>query len=194
MKLLREYIRALLIESAIDPRIMKQIDTAQRLECKVYVQDSKENGKVEIVSTPDNLSMGKVEWEYNRGQYGNCSGAPSVNWSYSDENLGPLAYDVAIEVSGGLTSDRTEVSAAAENVWKNYMNSRSDVQNDQLDILDGYGYEQLTPGNEDDDCDQIPATQRYEDEWYKSAMAKVFFKNGTPVVDELRKRGMYEEV
>ena len=44
--------------------------------------------------------------------------------------------------------------------------------------------------NPDDDCDQIPATQRYKGDWSKSALSKIFFKDGTPVVDELDSRGM----
>ena len=47
--------------------------------------------------------------------------------------------------------------------------------------------------NLDDDGDQIPATQKYKGDWHKSALSKAYFKSGTPVVDELRKRGMLIE-
>ena len=87
-------------------------------------------------------------------------------------------------------SDRTEVSDSAEAVWEKYMNSRKDVNSDQLDIHKDYGFDQLTPDNDDDDCDQIPATQRYKAGWSKSALSKIFFKDEMPVVDELDSRGM----
>ena len=48
MKLLREYIRELLTES-IDPRIMKQIDKAEEMGCKVVIVDTGGYGIAEIV-------------------------------------------------------------------------------------------------------------------------------------------------
>ena len=196
MKLLREYIRELLTES-VDPRIMKQIDKAEEMGCKVVIVDTGSYGIAEIVQGEEGYSdfftIAKVSWTYNDGQFGECNKAAYVQKSNAHDGLGPLAYDVAIEVSGGLMPDRTEVSDSAESVWQNYMNSRPDIQQDQLDIFSDYGYPQLTPDNLDDDCDQIPATQKYKGDWHKSALSKAYFKSGTPVVDELRKRGMLIE-
>jgi len=189
MKLLREYIRELLTESAVHPRIMRMID---RLE-------DEEGGKVKIhryqvlVKDRQMKTLAQVSFDPAGDMYGKCLGAEIVSFSEAEDGFGPLAYDIAIETTGGLAPDRTEVSNDAENVWKYYMNSRNDVQQSQLDIPVGYGYAQFTPDDDDDDCEQIPATQRYKDEWHKSAMSKVYSKAGTPVIDELRKRGMIKE-
>ena len=196
MNLLREYIRELLTES-VDPRIMKQIEKVEEMDYKVVIYDGSNYGFAEIVEGEEGYStyysIAKVSWTYNDGQFGECNKAAWVQASFAHDDLGPLVYDIAIEVSGGLMPDRTEVSDSAENVWQNYMNSRPDVQQDQLDIFADYDYPQLTPDNLDDDCDQIPATQKYKGDWHKSALSKAYFKNGTPVVDELRKRGMLIE-
>jgi len=194
VKFLMENWRKYLITEAIDSRIMKQIDKAQEMGCKVVVLDKRDYGFAEIVQGEEGsysyTTIAKVSWTYNDGQFGECNKAAWVQASNAHDNLGPLAYDVAVEVSGGLMSDRTEVSDSAEAVWEKYMNSRKDVSSDQLDIHKDYGFDQLTPDNPDDDCDQIPATQRYKGDWFKSALSKIFFKDGTPVVDELDSRGM----
>ena len=187
MKLLREYIRELLTESAVHPKIMSMIDKLEQRGGSVKV---KRNGISVIV---DGHTVAMVTYDPHDGDYGKCLGADIVSFSEAEDGFGPLAYDIAIETTGGLAPDRTEVSNDAENVWKYYMNSRNDVQQAQLDIPAGYGYAQFTPDDDDDDCEQIPATQRYKDEWHKSAMSKVYSKAGTPVMDELRKRGMIKE-
>ena len=86
-------------------------------------------------------------------------------------------------------SDRTSVSGEAEAVWDKYMNSRPDVQVIQLDITDDFGEPQLTP-DKSDDCSQVPAYDRHKSKWYESPLAKKYMKSGTPVIDELRKRGL----
>ena len=50
--------------------------------------------------------------------------------------------------------------------------------------------EQLTPDDKSDDCDQVPAYDRHKSEWHKSSLSKKISKSGTPVIDELRSRGM----
>jgi len=185
--------RRFLLTESIDSRIMKQIDKAQQMGCKVYAVNKRDHGFAEIVQGESNLSIAKVQWAANDGSFGECNKASWVNSSDAHDELGPLAYDVAMEQTGGLMADRTEVSDSAEAVWEKYMNSREDVQQDQLDIHNDYGFPQLTPDNPDDDCDQIPATQKYKGDWSKSALSKIFFKKGTPVMDELRKRGMLQE-
>jgi len=173
---------------------MKQIDKAQEMGCMVYLNDGSGGGWVEIVATTSKFSAAKVEWEYSNGQYGSCDGAAFVEWAGSDEGLGPLAYDVAIEVTGGLASDRKEVSDAAEEVWKTYVSSRKDVEVGQLDIDIESDMPQLTPKNPNDDCLQLPAKQKYVYDWSDSALSKVIYKKGRPVMDELEKRGMLKVV
>ena len=176
MKLLREYIKELLTESAVHPKIMSMIDRLEQRGGSVKV---KRNG-ISVIVGGNTIAM--VTYDPHDGMFGKCLGSNIVSFSEAEDGFGPLAYGVAIEA--------TEVSNDAENVWKYYMNSRNDVQQSQLDIPVDYGYSQFTPDDDNDDCEQIPATQRYKGEWHKSAMSKVYSKSGTPVMDELRNRGM----
>ena len=101
--------------------------------------------------------------------------------------MGPLAYDVAIEAQEGmgLISDRASVSPDALAVWNYYMNSRPDVEVVQLDDQ----YNTLTPEDEDN-CDQTMADSYGLGDWESSSLSKLYKKTGTPVMDELRNRGM----
>ena len=196
MKLLMESWRRYLLTESIDPRIMKQIDKAEEMGCKVYAIDKGDYGFADIVQGEPGsykfTTIAKVSWTANDGTFGECNHAGWVQASTAHDGLGPLAYDIAMEQLGGLMSDRTEVSDEAEAVWQAYMDSRKDVKQDQLDIHKDYDLPQLTPDNPDDDCDQIPATQKYKGDWSKSALSKVFYKQGTPVMTELERRGMLE--
>jgi hypothetical protein len=192
MNLLREYIRELLTESTtIHPKIMKMID---RLE-------DEEGGKVKInryqvlVKDRQNKTLAQVSFDPTDGMHGKCSGASIVSIAEAEGGYGPLAYDIAIEATGGLAADRTQVSDEAEAVWDYYTNYRKDVQVDQLDIdyMNSYGEDQLTPGDKSDDCDQVPAYDKYGPSWNESGLSKKISKVGTPVMDELRKRGMIKE-
>ncbi len=191
MKLLREYIRELLAESAIHPKIMRMID---RLE-------DEEGGKVKIhkyqvlVKDRQMKTLAQVSFDPDDGMHGNCLGASIVSIAEAEGGYGPLAYDIAIEATGGLVADRTEVSDEAEAVWDYYANYRKDVQVDQLDIdyMNSYGEDQLTPDNKSDDCDQVAAYSKYGPEWADTGLSKKISKAGTPVIDELRKRGMLVE-
>ena len=191
MKLLREYIRQLLTES-IDPKIMSMIDKLEELEGHVKIMPD----RVVIIGRRfagrPVMPLGAVAW-VKSGLDGPCLGAKIANSSTMKMNLGPLAYDVAIEITGGLTSDRDSVSKSANAVWDRYMNGRSDVQYAQLDNEQNY----LTPGNEDN-CDQRSARVDAAGwspigSFDKSSLSKVYKKAGTPVMDELRKRNMLVE-
>ena len=122
--------------------------------------------------------------------FGPCRGGAYVTYAKAEGGFGPLAYDVAIEATGGLMSDRTEVSHEAMVVWDYYTNNRPDVKVDQLDILKDYEEEQLTPNDKSDDCEQLPAHFRYKSDWHKSGLSKKISKSGTPVIDELEARNM----
>ena len=187
MNLLREYIRELLTESAIDPRIMKMIDRVED-EGLIITLSQGIGGSVEIENAAGKY-LGAVDYEKPDFHDGICYGAKMISGSEALEGLGPLLYDIAIEASGGLMSDRTSVSGEAEAVWDKYMNSRPDVQVIQLDITDDFGEPQLTP-DKSDDCSQVPAYDRHKSKWHESPLAKKYTKSGTPVMDELRKRGL----
>lgn len=184
MRLLREYIRELLTESAIDPRIMKMIDRVENEGMIISLS----GGTVELEDA-SGKHLGGVDYEKPDWSEGNCYGAIMVSGAWALEGMGPLLYDIAIEASGGLMSDRTEVSGEAEAVWDRYMNSRPDVRVIQLDITDEFMEPQLTP-DKSDDCGQVPAYDRHGKQWFKSSLAKKYTKAGTPVMDELRERGL----
>ena len=201
MNLLREYIRAALLAESVDLKIMSMIDT---LESK--------GGYVEV--RPDRVIIWETSKNPERQQYrwvamvaydtvvgahagGRCGGAESVVQSATAKTgLGPLAYDVAIELTGGLgmVSDRSSVSSDARAVWDYYMNNRPDVIKQQLDNTEDL----LTP-EKYDNCEQEiegtggTAVDMFPDNpraWVKSSLSKLYKKMGTPVMDELRKRGM----
>ena len=207
MRLLREYIRALLTES-IDPKIMSMIDRAEEAGFKVTIDPQGEGADIRLVH-PDRTTQGG--WKEGIGSSairvigavtfvktdesfdGPCLQSYQVGGSRVHLGYGPLLYDIAIELSGGLTADRTSVSDAAEAVWDYYSRNRPDVEVVQLDIPDDYFEDQLTPDDPSDDCSQVPAYDRYGSSWHKSGLSKLVKKGGTPVIDELRKRGMLEE-
>lgn len=198
MNLLREYIRELLSESAINSKIMSMIDKAEDAGYKVRLFNAGRGGSVTLTQgeqkVNDYTGLGRVEWDRPKeSDHGPCSQAKSVRHSKSIDGFGPLLYDVAIEASGGLMADRFEVSGEAEAVWSFYAANRDDVQVDQLDIQDDYGEPQLTPDDPSDDCSQVPAHDMYKDGWMVSPLSRRYSKTGTPVIDELRKRGMLYE-
>lgn len=79
--------------------------------------------------------------------YGECNSAWEVIRSAADKGYGPTLYDLVMSISpNGLTSDRSEVSAAAKKVWSHYANNRSGVD---LRLLDPDGNFTVT---EEDDC------------------------------------------
>ena len=197
MNLLREYVRELLTES-VDPKIMSMIDELEKnggnvevLPDRVIVWEPTENNPRRWVAM--------VAYETTAGARagGKCGGAGGVVQSATAKTgMGPLAYDVAIEAQEGmgLISDRGDVSSDARAVWDYYMNNRPDVEAVQLDDQ----YNLLTPGN-DDNCNQEiegtggTAVEMFPDNpkaWVKSSLSKLYKKSGTPVMDELRKRGM----
>ena len=190
MNLLREYIRQLLTESAIDqsaidPKIMRMIDKAEQYGLQINI----DSNSVIIYSNDTDDLRAKIHFERDT-TFGPCRGGAYVTYAKAVGGFGPLAYDVAIEATGGLMSDRTEVSHEAMVVWDYYTNNRPDVKVDQLDILKDYEEEQLTPFDKSDDCEQVPAHFRYKSGWHKSGLSKMISKSGTPVIDELEARNM----
>ena len=190
MKLLREYIRGLLTES-IDTKIMKLIDRLEENGWKIKLLRDRV-----ILLDPGAVKIhGSLRWdtpeEYEAAGYGSCHGANLVGSSSAVSGFGPILYDVAIEMSGtsGLMSDRHSVSPSAAGVWDYYMRNRPDVQVIQMDNKKNL----LTP-NDGDNCDQEVATldvgTRMKHGWVDSSLSKIYKKAGTPVVDELARRGL----
>jgi hypothetical protein len=189
---LREYIRALLTES-VDPKIMSMIDRLEELEGFVKVMPDRAVIMIDKVDDAGGtMALGAVAWGKSRLD-GPCLGAKIVSSSTMKMGFGPLAYDVAIEVTGGLTSDRDSVTKYATAVWDRYMNGRSDVQVSQMDNDRNH----LTPEDEDN-CEQRSArvdsgAWSPPGSFWDSSLSKVYKKSGTPVIDELKRRDMLVE-
>ena len=178
---------ALLTESTIDPKIMRMIDKADEYGFEVEIESNRvivygPGGKLDDIRA-------KINFEKDTS-FGPCLNGAYVTYAKAEGGFGPLAYDVAIEATGGLMSDRTEVSTDAAAVWDYYVNNRSDIKVDQLDILEDYEEEQLTPDDKSDDCEQVPAHFRHKSDWHTSSLSKKISKSGTPVIDELEARNM----
>lgn len=71
--------------------------------------------------------------------------ASTVTRSAGNKGYGPLVYDIAMAIEGGLVPDREIVSQSAKSVWKRYFN-RSDVKHKPLDDIE----DPRTPSKEDD--------------------------------------------
>ena len=116
---------------------------------------------------------------------GPCLNAWEVKVSeVSDSGMGPLLYDIAMELSGehGLMPDRYEVSEEARSLWDFYLKRRYDIEIRQLDNL----ADELTPGYEKDNCDQWTALQdRSAPDWDISSLSKVYRSKGTPTIEAL---------
>tara|TARA_R100000664_G_scaffold10085_1_gene16742 strand:- start:500 stop:1090 length:591 start_codon:yes stop_codon:yes gene_type:complete len=194
MNLLREYIRETLLTESVHPKIMEMIDALER--AKGYVEILPDRV---IVWEPTEISpqrwVAMVAYETTAGARagGKCGGAGGVvQSSTAKTGMGPLAYDVAIEAQEGmgLISDRSVVSREARAVWNYYMNNRPDVVAVQLDDQ----YNTLTPEDEDNCNQQVAISDeqgnRMPKNWKDDALSKLYKKSGTPVMDELRKRGM----
>lgn len=189
MRLLREYIRELLTES-IDPKIMSMIKRAKKMGLRVRIRKY----EVFLWDGKDSI-IGRVGVDDDT-MYGPCLGAYHVSHSQAAEGFGPLLYDVAIEFTGGLVPDRTQVSDEAKRVWAYYYNNRSDVNKEQLDDLRN----SLTPEKEDN-CEQLSAAKDKDFrtpwnggwDWENSPLSKKYSKPGTPVIDKLRALGMLDE-
>ena len=188
MNLLREYIRELLTES-VNPKIMSMIDELEKNGGYAEVFPDRVILFQPTENTPRRwVAMVAYDTVVGARAGGRCGGAESVVQSATAKTgLGPLAYDIAIELTGGLgmISDRASVSSDALAVWDYYMNNRPDVEVVQLDDQ----YNSLTPEDEDN-CDQTMADSYGLGDWESSSLSKLYKKSGTPVMDELRKRGM----
>ena len=104
------------------------------------------------------------------------------------KGLGPLMYDIAMEIAtelgGGLISDRWAVSPSARNVWQKYQDSRPDVERLQLDSPEN----EITPAREDN-CDvkvsKIYSGSKELSVWRDHPLSGVYRKPGMETVRRL---------
>jgi hypothetical protein len=123
-------------------------------------------------------------------RFGPCHDAFEVKGSSSKiKGLGPLLYDIAIDISshlgGGLMSDRDTVSPDAKRVWSFIEKNRSDIIKKQLDNLDN----ELTQ-KDIDNCDSFVAEKDVGEDgpdrhWSESPLSKVAYRPGMPVIKKL---------
>ena len=183
MSLLREYIRELLAEGMktvvdLPDGFVVVIKSVGPGYYSVYYgkQDDQSRRVLNSVRA-EGGPWGQVTFGKPMRRHGHCDGAMRVGNAAANPGWGPLLYDVAIEyatrVANGLISDRDSVSPDARNVWRYYMDNRSDVTAHQLDDL----RDTLTPEQEDN-CDQRVATYDTTEalpanvDWVKSPLSK----------------------
>ena len=194
MNLLREYIRELLKEAAmgVDALVANDvyitIDKEGLTDFNVFYSDKNGFPKDSRVSDVH----GEVTIMRPDKGTGPCGEALNVVYSEAASGWGPMLYDVAMEVAsevgGGLTPDRSSVSDSAQNVWNYYLSSRGDVQSHQLDLTDSdianatkflkppLALQKLTPDIEEDDCKQIKSVRAHREEWDQSSLSKRYTK------------------
>ena len=192
VNLLREYIRELLTErrgGTVHPKIYEMIASADEKGYKVAAR----NYEVVLYDKDPSVYQGAVkpiaivQWT-DDDMYGPCLGASMVSHSKAMGSYGPLLYDLAIEMTGGLVPDRTSVTDFARNVWDFYNTQRTDVDKEQLDDLRNT----LTDTTKDN-CEQLSAAKDSNTEdldWERSSLSKKYSKQGRPVYKELEGRGM----
>ena len=176
VSLLREYIRTLLAEAAMTP---------QDLEDNMWITVSIKSTFIQVILTQSDKESGHVSislWPEM------CDGAWQVSTSNVSHGWGPLLYDVAMELatihgSKGLTTDRTEVSGDAFNVWHHYLYSRNDVEAIEIDMG-----EDTMEGSEDCPMPDIP---EHDGSWEHPSWFR--YKKSPTTIAALKKLGKYQE-
>jgi hypothetical protein len=109
-----------------------------------------------------------------------CIDALMVQSSEAPSGYGPMLYDVAMELAGekGIYSDRTAVTAAAQNVWEFYEHSREDIES---------FHPAETVNEQGGECIET-ITQMFGEEWEDDPLNKIFRrKDGNmPTIDALK--------
>ena len=208
MSLLREYIRESLLTE-----VARGLTDFRKRGYYVIVQDSGVAFQIELLDKHD-IVIGIISAERYEGGGAPCMNAYEIGWSSVDEKgWGPLLYDLAMELAtskgSGIMSDRNNVSYKAQNVWRYYMANRGNVEPVQMDDWD----DNLTPGDESDNCDQWRAYERgikggtfwdsenEETPWdpygkevlLKSPTTKMYRWKGMSKIDALKKMSRWKE-
>ena len=215
MKLLREYIRELLIEARFN------VSDLEELDYTIWFTSDGESFDIKLLSDWPPERRGRIVgqisgFEAHPGEEGQCLGAHVVTWSaVQDSGWGPLLYDLAIEYAtskgSGLASDRSIVSDDAHFVWDKYLATRQgDVEMVQMDDM----ADRLTPGSENDNCkmtmayarglpdgtwwdedeeDNIPWDPYGKNVLEKSSLSKMARWKGAPNIQTLKDMGRWKE-
>ena len=190
MKLLREYIRELLTETAKGPGDLPEgvvvVIKSSGAMTSIYYGQKADPAKLASINANEHAQMGYVDLASNAKVQqglgaGPCGGASMIVWAEALSGWGPLLYDVAMEYAtdegGGIIADRGEVSREAHRVWNYYMQNRGEVTGIQLDDMQNT----LTP-EEEDNCDQEISSEwsRFDSDnttgWPDSSLSKRYTK------------------
>lgn len=202
MNLLEQFVKQVLTEGARGPEelealegfIVVQVD--EDLPGRILIFYSYDDEDPQSKAPRGQLQMVKVEDHSSYARGGPAAGAYMVELTGTDSGWGPLLYDVAMEVAtalgSGLTSDRGTVSQFAKKVWDFYQSYRTkevggSLTYSQLDDTRN----SLTPSNEDNATQT--ASQKWSGEkWPESSLSKVYYSQGTPVINALKSLGLIE--
>lgn len=195
MKLLREYIREILLTEAA-----KGVDDLGNWD---YVRVVKDGSMAEIsirMDTDDGSRVPPIGTVLiiKGHAAGECSDAWMVANTAAKDGWGPLLYDVAMEWAtehgGGLMSDRVSVSKDAYGVWDYYKNNRPDVEKGQLDMPQDW-----FKNGPQDDCKQsstwtwLAKLDADPDEWTDIPLSKIYRKPGMKTINALKAAGKFRE-
>jgi hypothetical protein len=193
MKLLREYIRELLVEAP--PTTRKTIDDLPE-GVVVEVEDYGHRTDFNLSSSYDKERNHKpygVISIQEPDDVGACGGAWVIAMVAADQGWGPFLYDIAMEWAtmnhNGLTSDRDEVSAPARKVWNYYLTQRAgaggDVVAHQLDDEEA---------DTEESCVQtLPREFEGDDYWKDSPLSKRYTKSPPTTIDALKLAKKWDE-
>ena len=155
MKLLRETIRNLLLESAVNPKIAAAVAQLKKQKAKLKV--ILKGPKLEIKIMKGRKMIGNLKANIRKR---GCYNGWIVEWAGIDEKWrefgwGALMYDVFIELAGktGVAADRDSVSEDAITFWswfhknpnlytrKPFDNSDFNFTKTPVDDCNGWGWE-----------------------------------------------------
>jgi hypothetical protein len=160
MNLLRHYIRKIIAESLIHPKITKQLQKVKSSKLIVFAgfnSSGPDFGTCTVEIAEDGPSGGRIIARIqatSQKNAGNCNGAfiISAQGVFAERGIGPLIYDIAFELAelagfDGLGPDPREVSSDAKAVWDYYLKKRPDITPKQRDFK-----EAPITDTEEDDC------------------------------------------
>ena len=121
---------------------------------------------------------------------GMCNDAWEVYWAevhkdYKLGGFGPLMYDVAMELAGkhGLICDRNSVSREAARVWNYYLEIRSDVYAEDIDI-ENCPSDMMSPSQ------RVKIKSGEDNPWHQKVYFSTHYMSGggqKPVIDALHR-------
>ena len=223
-KKLRQIIEGVMIPHSKIAQLSDRYIDDPNLYIRVNVSSDKIAIKMFNTSGPKEVKVGEIDLMKHSVYSGHAKNKPCLDayviYGFSkmdaDYNLGPVLYDIGLELAGkhGLMADRRSVSDEAIDMWYKYLNMRNDVQVRQLDHdfvkRITKNMPKWTPETYDD-CNLDWSLMTYIKKhgtppwmkWSKSdyndykkwatspnedPLSKVFYKYQTPIIDYLQRQ------